>query len=109
MGMGDGEGSEQVRGEDLRRFCRKFDGCIKDPRTCKHLRAYVNGQLSNPPWKSVEPMALEAGIRHLILSMISFYFLAEQTKWFREKKLGLDPLATQTRDRDAARSEPIAA
>jgi len=42
-------------------FCRKFDGCIKDPRTRKHLRTYVNGQLSDLPRKSVEPMALEAG------------------------------------------------
>ena len=46
---------------DLWRFCQKFDGCIKDPRTHKHLRTYVKGQLSDLPRKSVEPMALEAG------------------------------------------------
>ena len=51
---------KSLRG-DLWRFCRKFDGCIKDPRTRKHLKTYVNGQLSNLPRKSIEPMALEAG------------------------------------------------
>lgn len=51
---------KSLRG-DLWRFCRKFDGCIKDPRTRKHLTTYVNGQLSDLPRKSIEPMALEAG------------------------------------------------
>ncbi len=64
MGMGE-KGMERevlksLRG-DLWRFCRKFDGCIKDPRTRKHLKTYVSGQLSNLPRKSIEPMALEAG------------------------------------------------
>jgi len=54
------EAIKSLRGA-LGRFCRKFDGCIKDPRTRKHLRTYVNGQLSNLPRKSVEPMALESG------------------------------------------------
>jgi len=45
----------------LYRFCGKFDGCIRDRRTRKHLRTYVNGQLSSLPRKSVEPIALEAG------------------------------------------------
>jgi len=45
----------------LERFCRKFDDCIKDPRTRKHLRTYVNGQLSDLPRKSIEPMALRMG------------------------------------------------
>lgn len=54
------EAIKSLRGA-LRRFCRKFDGCIKDSRTRKHLKTYVSGQLSNLPRKSIEPMALEAG------------------------------------------------
>ena len=54
------EGIKGLRRE-LYRFCRKFDGCIKDPRTRKHLRTYVNGQLSNLPRKNIEQVALEAG------------------------------------------------
>lgn len=54
---------EEIKGlrRELYRYCRKFDGCIKDPRTRKHLRTYVNGQLSNLPRKNVEQVALEAG------------------------------------------------
>jgi SRSO17 transposase len=64
MGMGEkGMDSKEIKAlrPALGRFCRKFDGCIKDPRTRKHLKSYVNGQLSNLPRKSIEPMALEAG------------------------------------------------
>lgn len=54
---------EEVRGlwSRLEEFCRKFDDCIKDSRTRKHLRTYLKGQLSDLPRKSVEPIALEAG------------------------------------------------
>src|SRR3990172_5789184 len=48
-------------------------------------------------------------IRHLILSMISFYFLATETERLRKKKSGLDDPSGQGGDRESARSEPIAA
>lgn len=56
-------GTEEIQGlwARLDEFCGKFDDCIKDSRTRKHLRTYVAGQLSHLPRKSVEPMALEAG------------------------------------------------
>ena len=41
-------------------------------------------------------------IRHLILSMLSFYFLADRTKWLREKKLQLDPLPSPRRRSNAS-------
>ena len=51
----------QVR-RDLNRFVRKFDGCIKTKPSRAHLRTYVNGQLGSLERKSVEPIALEAGV-----------------------------------------------
>jgi len=51
----------QVR-RDLNRFMGKFDGCIKTRPSRAHLRTYVNGQLGSLERKSVEPIALEAGV-----------------------------------------------
>lgn len=48
-------------------------------------------------------------IRHLILSMISFYFLADRTEWLKEKKLELDSLPSQGGDRMPDRSGALAA
>jgi SRSO17 transposase len=47
---------------NLDRFLRRFDDCIKTEPTRGHLRTYVRGQLSNLERKSVEPIALEAGV-----------------------------------------------
>ena len=47
---------------DLNRFVSKFDGCIKTKRSRAHLRTYVTGQLGSLERKSVEPIALEAGV-----------------------------------------------
>jgi len=46
----------------LRRFARRFHGCIKMEATRAHLETYVSGQLGALPRKSVEPIALEAGV-----------------------------------------------
>lgn len=48
-------------------------------------------------------------IRHLILTTISFYFLATETERLRKKKSGLDDPSGQGGDRESARSEPLAA
>jgi SRSO17 transposase len=48
-------------------------------------------------------------IRHLILSMISFYFLADETARLREKKSELDDSPGEDGDRKSDRSEPVAA
>jgi len=48
-------------------------------------------------------------IRHLILSMISFYFLATETERLRKKKSGLDDSPSQVGDRESDRSESLAA
>src|SRR5689334_1889387 len=41
-------------------FLRRFDDCFVSDKTREHLRVYVQGQLSNLPRKSVEPIALAA-------------------------------------------------
>lgn len=51
----------QVR-RSLNRFVSKFDGCIKTKRSRSHLRTYVSGQLGSLERKSIEPIALEAGV-----------------------------------------------
>ncbi len=51
---------------DLKRrlscFARQFDGCFKTAPSRKHMRTYINGQVSNLERKSVEPIALAAGV-----------------------------------------------
>jgi SRSO17 transposase len=55
---------EEVRGmrRRLGAFVRRFEGCIKTKPSRRHLRTYVGGQVSDLPRKSVEPMALQAGV-----------------------------------------------
>lgn len=47
---------------DLDRFLKKFDGCIRTRPSREHLRTYVGGQVGRLPRKSIEPIALEAGV-----------------------------------------------
>lgn len=65
----------QIR-RSLNRFVSKFDSCMKTKPTRAHLRTYVNGQLSSLERKSVEPIALEAGVAPRTLQQ----FLSEW-KW----------------------------
>jgi SRSO17 transposase len=46
----------------LRRFLKRFDDCFPRKDTRAHLPVYVSGQLSEIPEKSVEPIALNAGV-----------------------------------------------
>jgi SRSO17 transposase len=43
-------------------FLGRFADCFERKDTRRHLGVYVRGQLSNLPEKSVEPIALEAGV-----------------------------------------------
>jgi SRSO17 transposase len=63
-----GEGSD-VDLEELRKlrcaldcFVGQFDDCISTAPSRRHLRRYVNGQLGPLERKSVEPIALDAGV-----------------------------------------------
>lgn len=47
---------------DLDRFLRRFDDCVKTKPSRRHVRVYTGGQLSDLQRKSVEPIALEAGV-----------------------------------------------
>ena len=46
----------------LRRFLRRFDDCFPRKDTRVHLPVYISGQLSDIPEKSVEPIAINAGV-----------------------------------------------
>jgi SRSO17 transposase len=56
--------SEQIKslGPALTAFLGEFDDCFASADTRAHLRDYVQGQLSDLPRKSVEPMAVAAGV-----------------------------------------------
>ena len=47
---------------ELLRFLNQFSDCFTRKDTRAHLGTYVRGQLSDLPQKSVEPIALEAGV-----------------------------------------------
>jgi SRSO17 transposase len=49
-------------GPRIEQFLRLFDECFVDDGTRHHLRVYVRGQLSNLSRKSVEPIAVAAGM-----------------------------------------------
>lgn len=54
----------QIRGmgRRLKKFLGEFDDCFSRSEPRGNLRAYVGGQLSDLERKSIEPIALEAGI-----------------------------------------------
>jgi SRSO17 transposase len=56
--------AEQIRQlkPKLNRFLKQFDDCFQRKDTRAHLPVYVRGQLSDLPEKSVEPIAVEAGV-----------------------------------------------
>lgn len=47
---------------NLTRFLKEFRGCVKATYNRAHLRTYIEGQISDLPRKSVEPIALAAGV-----------------------------------------------
>lgn len=67
-------------GPKLDRFLQRFADCFDRKDTRAHLRTYVRGQLSDLPEKSVEPIALEAGVAPRTLQE----FLS-QLKWNEDK------------------------
>ena len=54
----------QIRGlrPKLLAYLCRFADCFRRRDTREHLATYVGGQLSDLPQKSVEPMALKAGV-----------------------------------------------
>jgi len=46
----------------LKKFLRRFDHCFPRKDTRVHLPVYISGQLSDIPQKSVEPIAINAGV-----------------------------------------------
>lgn len=74
--------AEQIRQlkPKLNRFLKRFADCFGRKDTRAHLPVYVRGQLSDLPEKSVEPIAVEAGVAPRTLQE----FLS-QLKWDEEK------------------------
>src|SRR3954471_4026975 len=64
----------------LAQFLGHFDNCFDRKDTRAHLGVYVRGQLSHLPEKSVEPIALEAGVAPRTLQE----FLS-QLKWDEDR------------------------
>ena len=52
---------KEVR-QNLDTLVEEFDDCIKTAPSRRHLRTYVNGQVSGLERKSIEPIALDAGV-----------------------------------------------
>ena len=50
-------------GKELNAFLSQFDDCFSRSGSRQNLRAYIKGQLSDLPRKSVEPIALAADIQ----------------------------------------------
>jgi len=50
-------------GKELNAFLSQFDDCFARVGSRRSLRAYVHGQLSDLPRKSIEPMALAAAMK----------------------------------------------
>lgn len=46
----------------LRSFVAEFADCVKTRNSFRHLRTYIRGQLGPLPRKTVEPIALDAGV-----------------------------------------------
>lgn len=46
----------------LRAFTKSFDGCLGNRKNREHLRTYIEGQVGPLERKSVEPIALAAGV-----------------------------------------------
>lgn len=68
--------AEQIRclKPELTRYLRRFDDCFARQDSRAHLPAYIEGQLSNLPHKSCEPMALAAGLAPRTLQgFLAFY------------------------------------
>ena len=63
-------------------FLDRFSDCFSRKDTRAHLGVYVRGQLSDLPEKSVEPIALEAGV----LLQTPQKFLS-QLKWDKENRM----------------------
>ena len=52
---------ESLPGE-LEQFASELDACVKSSPSRLHLRTYLAGQIGERPRKSVEPIALAAGV-----------------------------------------------
>ncbi len=55
---------------ELTRYLKRFDGCFMRRDTRTHFPVYIQGQLSELPGKSCEPMALAADLASVSGSLL---------------------------------------
>jgi len=65
-------------GRQLEKYLAEFDDCFGRSEPREHLRTYVQGQLSNLQRKSIEPMALAAGVAPRTLQGFFSYLLWDE-------------------------------
>ncbi|MFQ5818223.1 MAG: IS701 family transposase [Terriglobia bacterium] len=74
-------------GKEVTKFLAEFDDCFGRSQPRQHLRTYIGGQLSDLPRKSVEPIALAAGVppRTLQRFLASVHWddrrMVDRTQW----------------------------
>jgi SRSO17 transposase len=54
--------------QELRKYLKRFDKCIKTEPSRRHMRTYVQGQVSDLRRKNVEQIAVDAGVPHRSLT-----------------------------------------
>lgn len=78
----------------LDEYLGQFDGCFQDRRSVAHLGTYVRGQLGPLQRKSVEPMALDAGVPPRTLQQFLSCYVWDEAEMCRRAELlalGIDP------------------
>ena len=91
----------------LDNYLARFEDCFSRCDTREHLAVYVTGQLSDLAQKSVEPIALAAGVPH---QLCQFHYLREAAKPIyeadRHAKVGLKKKVRGVRQGRAPRGGP---
>ena len=85
---------------NLSRFVKRFDGCIKTRPSRDHLRTYVRGQVSDVERKSVEPIALEAGVAPRSLQKFLEEHRADFGEAFEAAKLIYEKASAMAEEKD---------
>jgi SRSO17 transposase len=81
----------------LRKYLKQFDACFARCDTRQHLRTYVDGQLSDLPRKSVEPIAIAADVPPRTLQQFLNSFVWDQEQMLDVLQLRVAGLHTSDR------------
>ena len=87
----------------LKKFLKRFDHCFPRKDTRAHLPVYVSGQLSDLRQKSVEPIALNAGVPVRTLSSAARLIRSASKASSAEQRGAGPPQSQPTKSRICAR------